>query len=338
MTCYCSWPLLFDQVEDVSNGAELFRVNDRPTFALTSSTPFYRTLAAGDEGPDVKALQTLLRDLDYYKGDITGEYDADSQEAVRDFLEDRGQDRTENVGPETFQAVGPVPAGGGTGSRGAPMVARLDLSVGEVVQPGMTALVTAPRQGLEAVIDVNELDIPSVEPDSKATLTLDALPGQEFTGVVKTVSPGTVQPETSASAPQQGASAGPRGVVTFPVTIAFDAPSAQILAGMSVDADIILATARLVLAVPSGAVQDRDGAEVVLVPAGTADASAVPVAVPVSIGLRSDDLVEVTGGLSEGQTIVVGLDPDSIDLPDQGLLGLQSRPNALPIGTDTSAY
>ncbi len=323
----------------IAAGDELFRIDNKPTFALASTVPFYRALAADDEGSDVKALQTLIHDLGYYKGKVDGVYNADSQEAVRDFLEDRGQTRTEKVGPETFQSVGAIPSGGTVDSPGAPTVARFDLKIGQVVQPGREALIAVPRNGLEVVVDVNELDIALVRAGQKVMLTLDALPGESFVGVVKTVSPGMLTSDPpAAGSGAVGANNGGRGVVTFPVTVSFDAATPRILSGMSVEAEIVLASVAQALTVPSAAVQMRGGKEVVLVAASGSETSSRPTPVPVTIGLRSDSTVEVLQGLSEGQTIIVGVDPDSLDLPEQGILGVQTRPNSLPIGTGTTAY
>ncbi|MBU2601659.1 MAG: HlyD family efflux transporter periplasmic adaptor subunit [Actinobacteria bacterium] len=300
----------------ITNGAELFRVDGTPVFALVTPTPFYRTLASGDDGDDVRVLQELMRDLDYYSGTIDSDYGGASQEAVRDFLEDRDLERTHRVGPETFQSVG-------SAELGAPVVASLLIGVGDSVQPGAGALVTRPDGVLQAVVNINEIDIPRIEVGQKAVITLDALPDQEFTGEVTEVSTGLV---SSGAAGATGG--GTANVVTFPVTVRLDAPSAQIKAGMSADAQIVLTTVTGVLAVPTGAVQEKEGTTIVLVPgAMNPDGTqASPEPLEVVVGLRSDDMVEVTSGLSEGQTIIVGLDVESLELPSGGLFSPPDGP------------
>lgn len=311
--------------QTIAAGAELFRVDDRPVYALLTSAPFYRVLASGDDGDDVRALQEFLTGLGYYDGDIDADYGGATQEAVRDFLDEHGLDRTSHVGPETFHAVG-------AGDLGAPVVASVALKIGDAAQPGMTALVTRPTGALDVVVPINEVDIPKVLKGQVVTVTFDALPEQSFTGVVTEVSTG-LSDSAGAAGATSSAAGGVAGVVSFPVTVRLDSPSADIKPGMSADADIVLRTAPQVLAVPTGAVQEKDGATIVLVPGpdrpdGT---QGDPQPVEVTVGLRSDDLVEITRGLSEGQTIIVGLDVNSLELPSTGLF---APPGGTP-GSDT---
>ncbi|MHB0980761.1 MAG: efflux RND transporter periplasmic adaptor subunit [Thermoleophilia bacterium] len=312
--------------QTIAAGAELFRVDGRPAYALLTSAPFYRVLASGDDGDDVRALQECLKGLGYYAGDIDADYGGATQEAVRDFLDERGLERTSRVGPETFQAVG-------ADDLGAPVAASVALKIGDSTQPGMTALVTRPTGALDVVVPINEVDIPKVMKGQVVTLTLDALPGQSFTGVVTEVSTGLLE-TGGATGATTSAAGGVAGVVSFPVTVRLDSPSADIKPGMSADADIVLQTAPQVLAVPTGAVQEKDGATIVLIPGpnrpdGT---QGDPQPVEVTVGLRSDDLVEITGGLSEGQTIIIGLDVNSLELPSTGLF---TPPDGTP-GADTT--
>ncbi|MHB8870659.1 MAG: efflux RND transporter periplasmic adaptor subunit [Thermoleophilia bacterium] len=313
--------------QPIAAGAELFHVDGRPVYALLTDTPFYRVLASGDDGDDVLALQEFLTDLGYYDGDLDAEYGGGTQEAVRDFLDERELERTSRVGPETFQSVG-------SADLGTPVTASVGLKTGDPAQPGMTALVIRPAGALDVVVSINEVDIPKVATGQPTTVTLDALPGQSFTGVVTEVSPGLLETDGGAGVAPSGGG-GVAGVVSFPVTVRLESPSADIKPGMSADADIILSTATDVLAVPTGAVQEKDGVTFVLVPgAALPDGSeGDPQPVEVTVGLRSDDLVEITAGLSEGQTIVIGLDVDSLELPSTGLFG---PPDGTPGSSDTT--
>lgn len=313
----------------IAAGTELFRVDDRPVFALVTDAPFYRVLASGDDGGDVRALQEFLTELGYYADEIDGDYGAGTQEAVRDFLEDHDLERTSRVGPETFQAVG-------SAESGTPVAFSVSLATGDAAQPGMTALVTRPAGAFEVVVSINEVDIPQAAEGQTATLTLDALPDRTFTGVVTEVSTGL--PEGAGSAAGSASVGGLAGVVAFPVTVRIDSPAADIKPGMSADADIILNTAADVLAVPTGAVQEKDGVTFVLVPGPALPdgGEGEPQPAEVTVGLRSDDLVEVAAGLSEGQTIIIGLDVDSLELPSTGLFGPPDGPPGSDDGGDGS--
>ena len=296
-------------------GQELFRIDDQPVYALNGLAPFYRVLTSDkDKGGDVTALQNLLKSFGYYTGGVSGTYSEDTQTALKDFLEVRGLTATSKVGPETFQTV----------SSDA-VVLSLPISVGDRLQPGQVAMTTMSRNSYKAVIDVNEIDIAQVKVGKKATMTLGALPGQTFAGIVTDVSPG-LAPASSATAgiASAGGVGGTSTVVTFPVTLAFDSVTDAVKSGMSVDANIVLDTAVNVLTVPISALQLDATTTYVEVPA--ADEKSAPVRVDVEVGLRSETLAEITNGLSEGQTVIEGLDVNSIALPSGGLL---SRPDQL---------
>jgi multidrug efflux pump subunit AcrA (membrane-fusion protein) len=300
---------------EVKAGAELFRIDNQPVYALAGSTPFFRMLTTdADKGKDVRALQELLKSLGYYKGRVNGTYNVDTQAATSDFLDARGLTAASVAGPQTFQTV----------SKDAMVLSRL-IAVGDRVQPGQVAMITMSRDSYEAVIDVNEIDIAQVKVGQKATMTLSALPGQSFAGIVTDVSPG-LTPGSSAAAisASSGGAGGTSTVVDFPVTIAFSAVTDAVKSGMSVDADIVLHAVTKVLTVPVSAVQLDGTTSFVEVPA--TNEKGAPLRVDVEVGLRSETLAEITRGLSEGQTIIEGLDVNSISLPSGGLL---SRPDQL---------
>jgi multidrug efflux pump subunit AcrA (membrane-fusion protein) len=304
-------------------GEELFRVDDHPVYALGGRFPFYRALGTGEEeGEDVRSLQQMLKGLGFYAGDVDGAYNDDTMEAVRDFLENRGQERTAQVGPDFFQAIGD-----GT------MAAAVSVSVGDLVQQGMIVATAMPVGSLEAVVDINEIDFPRVGVGQAVRLTLGALPGKRFAGTVIRVSSGLV-PAGGAGVAAAGSSAyAGVGVVSFPVTVSIDSPGSDMKAGMSVDVSIVLEKAVNVLAIPASAVQVTDGKDYVLLPASPAAAgekNPQPQQAEVTVGLRADDLVEIRSGLSEGQVIIVGLDVTTISLPTNGLFG--GRPESARSG------
>ena len=61
----------------------------------------YRSLRYGDDGDDVKRLQTVLRELGYLDANSTGKYRAATQEAVADFQEAMGVEATGEADLET---------------------------------------------------------------------------------------------------------------------------------------------------------------------------------------------------------------------------------------------
>jgi peptidoglycan hydrolase-like protein with peptidoglycan-binding domain len=86
-----------DEGATLKRGATLFEVDERPTVLLLGEVPAYRQLSSGVEGRDVRQLQRNLLALHYTDGgdlEVTGEFDSDTAEAVRDWQEDLGLERT----------------------------------------------------------------------------------------------------------------------------------------------------------------------------------------------------------------------------------------------------
>jgi macrolide-specific efflux system membrane fusion protein len=90
--------------------------------------------------------------------------------------------------------------------------------------------------------------------------------------------------------------------VTFPVTVNLTSPPADLLAGMSAQVTIVIAQHADVLQVPTTAIQGSSTAPTVQVLQ-----SGVPVSKPVEIGLSTNSSTEIIAGLSEGETVVVGV-------------------------------
>ncbi|MDY7016597.1 MAG: peptidoglycan-binding protein, partial [Cyanobacteriota bacterium] len=63
-------------------------------------------LGEGSQGNAVRSLQQRLRALGFYRGEITGSFDAATQEAVVQFQQAQGLKPDGVVGPRTFAALG----------------------------------------------------------------------------------------------------------------------------------------------------------------------------------------------------------------------------------------
>lgn len=67
----------------VQSGSVLAEVSGRPIVGLVTPFRLYRNIVPGDVGPDVRALQDALRDLDLYVGESDGEYGVNTASAVK---------------------------------------------------------------------------------------------------------------------------------------------------------------------------------------------------------------------------------------------------------------
>jgi HlyD family secretion protein len=156
---------------------------------------------------------------------------------------------------------------------------------------GTTASTTSANFDLvddsELHIDVNvsESDAASVQVGQSATITLDSVSGAPLQGTVQRVNPVAV---TTSN------------VTAFPVRIALAPTQAAVRPGANATVQIITARRTNVLVVPSRAVQTINGQRAV-----TVLFNGSTFLVPVQIGLTDGRNTEITGGLSEGDTVVL---------------------------------
>ncbi len=136
-------------------------------------------------------------------------------------------------------------------------------------------------------VSISEIDAVKVKTGDKATVTFDALPNKTFTGKVAGIN--TMGIVSS-------------GVTTYPTTILLDLPNDQILPNMSATANIVTSIKDNVLLVPLAAVQTSAGQSTVRVMQ-----NGVPTSTPVVVGDSSDTQTEIVSGLTEGQTVVIGV-------------------------------
>lgn len=143
-------------------------------------------------------------------------------------------------------------------------------------------------------MNISELDLSKVQPGQEVEITADAVPGQTFLGAVDRVS-------------INGATA--NGFTTYPATVLL-ADYGGLNPGMNVSADIVVQQLHNALTIPTPAVQRGD---TVLVPLeGTLSEDGTVLADPtkveeraVTLGGGGADYIEITSGLSEGDTILV---------------------------------
>lgn len=173
--------------------------------------------------------------------------------------------------------------------------------IGTMNNAGTKLLTIADMSVVEAVMEVDETDVPNVKVGQRATVTVDAYPNKTFEGVVTEV----------GSSPMTASGAAGGEAVNFEVKIQLTNPPPGIRPGFSASADIITGTRSKALAIPiqalvvrekpgSGAGKATEEEGVYLHKDGKAQF------VPVTTGLAGDSNIEIVKGLSEGQQIVTG--------------------------------
>lgn len=175
--------------------------------------------------------------------------------------------------------------------------------IGTMNNPGTKLLTIADMSVVEAVMEVDETDIPSVKVGESANVTIDAYPNKKFSGLVTEVG--------SSPVVQNGQSVSGSQAVNFEVKIQIESPPPGVRPGFSCSADIITGTRAKTLAIPiqalvvrekqgkgPGKPQDEEG--VFVNNGGTVKFA------PVKTGLSGDSNIEITSGLKGGQQIVTG--------------------------------
>ena len=170
-------------------------------------------------------------------------------------------------------------------------ITRMDAKVGEVVAPTNPQISMISNGLFQIVSYVPEVEIAGVQIGNSATTTLDAYgPQTFFTAKVIAIDPA----ETVVN-----------GVSTYKTTLQFDAADPRIKSGMTASVDITTASVPNTIAIPLGAIFQKNGAQVVQVVRGNQ-----LVDVPITTGVSTElGNVQITSGLYDGDMIV--LSPDS---------------------------
>jgi HlyD family secretion protein len=172
--------------------------------------------------------------------------------------------------------------------------------IGTMNNPGTKLLTIADMSVVEAVMEVDETDIPNVKVGQRATVTIDAYPNKTFHGVVTEVG--------SSPITGQGMSTGSEAI-NFEVKIQLENPPAGVRPGFSCSGEIITATRPKALSIPIQALVVREKKE----GTKTKDEEGVYVHksglvqfAPIATGVAGESSIEVVSGLTEGQEIVTG--------------------------------
>ena len=176
--------------------------------------------------------------------------------------------------------------------------------IGTMNNAGTKLLTIADMSVVEAVMEVDETDIPSVKVGQHANVTIDAYPNKKFSGVVTEVG-------SSPIVRNGGLGGSTTEAVNFEVKIQVENPPPDVRPGFSASADIVTGTRSKVVAIPiqalivrekpgSGAGKPQDEEGVFLHQNEEAKF------VPVKTGLSGESSIEIVSGLRTGQQIITG--------------------------------
>ena len=124
--------------------------------------------------------------------------------------------------------------------------------IGTMNNPGTVMLQLADMSVIQAEVEVDETNIPHVQIDQKAKITIDAIPDKSFRGHVTEIGNSPIQ----AAAANVGTTS--TQATNFKVVVVLDEPVPEVRPGFTATADITTATRKGVVAVPIPAVAVRE--------------------------------------------------------------------------------
>ena len=210
----------------------------------------------------------------------------------------------------------------------APMsgrVTRLNVEKGETAivgtmnNPGSLLITVADLSVMEAVIEVDETDVPEIAIGDSVSISLDAYPNREFVGRVTKIGNSSIRPRNQQVSSSDQA-------IDFEVRVTLEDSGVELRPDLSASADIITDVRPDALAIPIIALTLMDPGEFERLPnelegeeaiAETTDSDEPVEGVfvvdgelarfrPVEIGVAGDNYFEVLEGLDEGETVVSG--------------------------------
>ena len=166
------------------------------------------------------------------------------------------------------------------------IVAAVGAKVGDTILATTTMIYLIDPNSLELVVEIDEMDIPEIDLDQKAIISVDSLPGDTFTGIVTSIYP----------VPTSGT-----GIVEYNVRINFEGPNDnQIMVGMNASTDIVVDERSNVLLIPKEAIEiESDGRHMTKVVTNEKIEERYVV-----IGMSDGMQTEIISGLSEGETVL----------------------------------
>jgi Putative peptidoglycan binding domain len=281
--------------EKIGCGEVLFRVNGNPVLLLCGSTPAYRSLSAGASGPDVEQLNANLVHLGYAAGShlhpSSDSFTSDTADALKRLQARLGESQTGSL--KLGQAVflpGPLRISHTTATLGSPARPGVPVAQASSTSRQVQVQLDASQQSSVTVGDQVQITLP----DNRAT------PGR-VTRIGTVASSSGSGPGSSGSGSSGSGSSGS----TIPIYITLQHPEAAgSLDQAPVQVQITTAGIQNVLIVPVTAlVGTSDGGFAVEV--ARAGGRRKLVAVHPGLFDDADGLVQVEGGLHEGDQVVV---------------------------------
>jgi len=232
--------------------------------------------------------------------------------------------------------------------------------IGTMNNAGTVLLTIADMSNIEAQVEVDETDIPSVTVGQTAKVTIDAMPGKSFTGKVVEIGNSPIQSAAGTTSASQA--------TNFLVKVKLSGDLPDVRPGFTCTAEITTATRNGAVAVPIQAMTVREmvvdksgnivrddkarsgrgrsgsagGVLAAELPAGQERKELEGVFlvkdnkaqfVPVKTGIAGDKYFEVVSGIKPGDQVIVGPFSSVRELRDGGPVKIEAAPRSTTVGS-----
>lgn len=170
------------------------------------------------------------------------------------------------------------------------VITGLSLKEGQPVQQGAALFTVQSANAVKIDVEIDELDIASIETGDEATVTFDALPEKTYEANIIKINP---------------VGAAQSNVTKYTVTLSLE-QAHGVLLGMSADVLIVSESAQDVLQIPVEAIQTINGEKYVVFEGDIdEELDSTPATHKVVTGVTDGVNIEVTEGLGEGDRVAV---------------------------------
>jgi HlyD family secretion protein len=217
--------------------------------------------------------------------------------------------------------------------------------VGTMNNPGSLLLTVADLSVMEAVIEVDETDVPEISVGDSTIVTIDAFPDREFDGRVTKIGNSSIRPRTSLQASTADQA------IDFEVRVTLEDPGVDLRTDLSATADVVTAVREEALSIPIIALALLDPTEFERIPTESEEIQSDEEAPaedlgegddeplegvfvvdgdrvrfrPVEVGIAGDNYFEVLSGLEEGEQVVSGSYQAIRELEDGSLIEIEEE-------------
>lgn len=229
--------------------------------------------------------KNLKRIQDLFNKGMLAQQDLDAARRVYEVARSQYQAATSDADVKRDYSVIRAPFSG--------VIAKKYSEAGELLLPGKQIVTLVNPERIYVLATIDEVDVGRLKLGQPVSITIDAFPGEKFSGSIGRISPIV--------------SGGKLETRTTDVWIYFSKKDPRLKPGMSADIEILITTLNNVLSVPSQCVVEREGKKQIFLAEGKnpgPNARAIARLRPVETGETNWSYTQITKGLATGEYVI----------------------------------